>query len=60
MVGKNKKLCGAVVQCRMKQCQERRRTNAAERTNDGADTSVAGVVENMLVDDEIASTSTMN
>ena len=43
----------------MKQCQERRRMNAAERC-DGASTFAAGAVENLQVADEITSISTTN
>ncbi|GFQ86732.1 uncharacterized protein TNCT_365501 [Trichonephila clavata] len=38
-----------------KQCWERKRMNAAERINDGVNTSTAGAIEIMQVDNEIAS-----
>ncbi|GFT89432.1 uncharacterized protein TNCV_4387131 [Trichonephila clavipes] len=38
-----------------KQCRENKRMNAAERINDGANTSAAGAFEITQMDDEIAS-----
>lgn len=43
---------------RVKQCQGRKRMNAAERINDDASTFADGTVEVIHVDDEISSIST--
>ncbi|GFW59581.1 uncharacterized protein TNCV_3222321 [Trichonephila clavipes] len=48
--GTKKTQYGSVMQCR-----ERKRMNVTERINDGGNTSAAGAVEIMLVDDEITS-----
>ncbi|GFR11785.1 uncharacterized protein TNCT_345321 [Trichonephila clavata] len=45
---------------RVKQCQKRKRMNAAERIDDGGSTSTAEVVEIMQVDDEIGSILTLD
>lgn len=44
----------------MKHCQKSKTISIAERINNGASTSASGAVENMQVDDEVASTSTTN